>query len=507
MYSPAFRLSLLAAIFVSSCCCLSLSIGDESLRSVTANGTRILSLPGFSGRLPDMYSGYIAVDPAHGRRLFYWLVLSETDAEKRPIVLWLQGGPGCSGLLGLMEEHGPFIPNHRGGLDVNPYSWHKIANMLYIEAPCGVGFSYADDKAEYITNDKQTAEDNYKFLSSFMQLYPRFRNNDLYIAGESYGGVYVPMLTYLVVTGEPLLRKQLKGILVGNGVFRCGIDYNAVQFDLYYWHGLVSYTNYANWTSHGCPKNSNTPSCNWIFNTTHKQPRPPDQELETARYSASFPSAYLAAPSANQPSFDPDDLYQDFCLGNGTLEFSDVDPYQCLQPLGNLTVTYLNRPDVQKAIHAHPTNNWAPCANLSYTSFNDSMVAYYSKFFTLSPPISILVYSGDVDIATVPFAFNQACLGQLTPVVRSVQPWAPWFVNGATAGYVEYFDKYVFATLKGAGHEAPLYQPLNSFKMFDRWLNNRHNLTDPHPPRSSTTIGTGRLQGRILRAAGLNRGF
>jgi serine carboxypeptidase-like clade 2 len=344
--------------------------------------------------------------------------------------------------------------------------------MLYIEAPCGVGFSYSDTPSDYNTNDAKTAADNYAFIQGFLQLYPEFQSNDLWITGESYGGVYVPMLTDLVVNGDPQIRKQLKGIMAGNGVLNCDMDYNAVQFDLFYWHGLVSFMNYANWTKRGCDRDSSRSGCNYILNLTMSEIGVIDQQLKQENLQF-VRSADKLDGQPQQASLDPDDLYQDFCLGNGTLFFTEVDPHGCTQPLGDRTLAYLNRPDVQRAIHARPAV-WAPCVGfppLNYTTSGMSMLPYYREFFALRPQIRILIYNGDVDIATVPFALNQFCMGQLFEEgLVYVEPWAHWFLNGATAGYVEYFDKYVFATVKGAGHETPQYQPLSAFNMFKRFI-------------------------------------
>jgi len=331
-------------------------------------------------------------------------------------------------------------------------------------------------------------------LARFFQIYPEYKVNPLWLSGESYGGVYTPTLTHQVLTGPDVrLRKQLQGITVGNGVFGCNMDYGATQFNLFYWHGLVSYTNYANWTAHGCDKDSSRSGCNYIFNLAVSQIGVFDQELVKKGRSME-PQA-----SKNQPSLDPDDLYQDFCAGNGTLEFTDYDPFNCKLPLGNRTLAYLNQPAVQRAIHARSTS-WTPCTtNINYTASGASMVPYYREFFAASPPFAVLVYSGDVDIATVPFAMNQPCLAMLSR--PTVQVWAPWFVHGATAGYVEYFDKYTFATIKGAGHEVPLYQPLSAFSMFSRFIRTG-NLTatedtveiDLNTPRMAIS-----RQGQVLR--------
>jgi len=300
------------------------------------------------------------------------------------------------------------------------------------------------------------------------------------------------MLTRMVLHGDPAMRAQLKGIMVGNGVFWCGTDDDALQFNLFYWHGLVSYTNFVNWTNHGCDRDSTFPGCKWIMNATVSQIGVIFQQL--------YPERPARWNNPQQPSLDPDNLYQDFCLGNGTLKFTENDPFECKQPLGNRTSNYLNRPDVQKAIHARPTF-WEPCSNgINYTISFASLLPYYQEFFALANPLHVLIYGGDIDIATVPFTHNQACLHKLRR--KNVKLWAPWFVNGATAGYVEYFDKYVFATVKGGGHEMPLYQPLSGYNMFARFLQNQNldptkeELLAMQKKRPSTPIGR---QGQVLR--------
>ncbi len=88
------------------------------------------------------------------------------------------GGPGCSGLLGFFTEQGPFLPNEKGGLDANEYSWNKFANMVFIEQPAGVGFSTTGtDKINY--GDDQAATDNYQFIVNFLQKFSNFKQHDL----------------------------------------------------------------------------------------------------------------------------------------------------------------------------------------------------------------------------------------------------------------------------------------------------------------------------------------
>ena len=104
--------------------------------------------PGFR-----QFSGYLPVDDDHGRHLFYWYVESQGVPTDDPVVLWTNGGPGCSGLLGFGTEMGPYFISRDGTLSPNPFSWNKVASVLYIEQPAGTGFSYSDTEADYTTGE------------------------------------------------------------------------------------------------------------------------------------------------------------------------------------------------------------------------------------------------------------------------------------------------------------------------------------------------------------------
>lgn len=130
-------------------------------------------------------------------------------------------GPGCSGLIGFMTEQGPFKPNADGTLSFNQYAWNQVANMVFIESPAGVGFSYSDEEADYVTGDQQTAIDNYNLIQAFLVRFPHFANSSLYTSSESYGGHYMPTLAKQIVdansAGEnPILN--FKGFAVGKSL-------------------------------------------------------------------------------------------------------------------------------------------------------------------------------------------------------------------------------------------------------------------------------------------------
>lgn len=81
------------------------------------------------------------MDKTSNRNLFYWLVESQSDPAKDPLVIWFTGGPGCSGLIGMLTENGPFKPDGKGGITDREWAWNKKANVIFLEQPAGVGYS------------------------------------------------------------------------------------------------------------------------------------------------------------------------------------------------------------------------------------------------------------------------------------------------------------------------------------------------------------------------------
>ncbi|XP_062008691.1 serine carboxypeptidase-like 18, partial [Rosa rugosa] len=112
---------------------------------------------------------------------------------------------------------------------MNPYSWTKVANIIFIDAPVGAGFSYSTTSEGYYTSDTKSAAQTYTFLRKWLYAHPRFQGNQLYIGGDSYSGLIVPILLKNILEGlesgsRP--RMQLQGYLLGNPVSDSFIDVN-----------------------------------------------------------------------------------------------------------------------------------------------------------------------------------------------------------------------------------------------------------------------------------------
>jgi carboxypeptidase C (cathepsin A) len=424
---------------------LSVMLFSLALVAMAQNPTadKITSLPLWSGSLGNQYSGYITLtDGSQQRNLHYWFVEAATNPAGAPVVLWLNGGPGCSSLDGFFYEMGPihFAQNSTLGLVPNPYAWTAIANMIFLEAPAGVGFSYVDGTVPTY-NDTGVANDNYQALLKWFAAYPQYKSNDFWITGESYAGIYVPSLANLVQRG--VLSKEFpapfKGVMVGNGVTNADGD-NDLNDPIAFMvgHALISTSLYGAIVK-ACP-----------------DPNNPNQKCED-----------LIGQALNSlNNIDIYDIYSD-CFHQRS---SDGSP-PCID--SNYARQYLNRPDVQTALHVKKTK-WEICnfnINGGYDRTEDSMVPIYK--FLLANKVKVLIYSGDTDFA-VPYTGSEFWTSSMGLTVTGTA-WRQWSFKDAlgnqVAGYVtDYSEGLTFATVKGSGHMVPQFKPIPALVMFQKTL-------------------------------------
>lgn len=102
------------------------------------------------------FSGFLTVNKALGSNMFFWYFPAERAANKAPVVLWLQGGPGASSLYGLFSENGPFVCVN-GKVSPRKYSWNTQYNLLYIDNPVGAGYSFTEKDEGYARNQTQVS--------------------------------------------------------------------------------------------------------------------------------------------------------------------------------------------------------------------------------------------------------------------------------------------------------------------------------------------------------------
>jgi carboxypeptidase C (cathepsin A) len=193
----------------------------------------------------EMYSGYL--EAGDGREHHYVYVPHESDPDA-PVVFWFNGGPGCSSMIGFIQEHGPcvFMEESDATPQDNPYSWHHNSSIVYMESPAGVGYNKFDGKRAY--TDENTSEDNLQATIEFFKRFPELKDNDLYLAGESYAGIYIPWLAYRILDHNDALspnseeRINLKGLAIGNGVTNWKFDCTPQLMEMALAFGLIDTT-------------------------------------------------------------------------------------------------------------------------------------------------------------------------------------------------------------------------------------------------------------------------
>ncbi|XP_042380495.1 serine carboxypeptidase II-3-like isoform X1 [Zingiber officinale] len=412
-------------------------------------GDKVIRLPGQpDGVNFNQYAGYVMVDNVTGRALFYYFVEADKNNMSKPLVLWLNGGPGCSSLgYGAMEELGPFrVMSDGKTLYENPYAWNTVANVLFLESPAGVGFSYSNTTSDYAkSGDKRTAIDSLAFLLNWFERFPEYKGREFFIAGESYAGHYVPQLA-LAILHHNDSNINLKGIAIGNGVINYETDSKGL-LDYFWTHALI-----ADETIHAIHK-----FCNF-------SPEAFQQPLECQRA--------VGEVSGVIDDLDLYNIYAPLCFSSGVTPTPKPPSIENFDPCTpNYVEAYLNNPEVQKALHANVTKlnyTWSACSEVIRSWSDQPFTILPIIDELLSNKLRILKYSGDID-GRVPVTSTRYSLNELGLAVKS--PWRAWMLNNEVGGYTTVYEhNLTFATVRGAGHEVPSYQPARALQMIKSFL-------------------------------------
>jgi len=430
---------------------------------------QVVEMPGLLWKPTfNQFSGYLNLQGTQ-KFIHYWLVEAEASPETAPLVFWTNGGPGCSGLIGFMTEQGPFRPDANGNIQPNPYAWNKIANMVFLEQPVGVGFSYSNNNNDYKIGDEQAAADNLATIIAFFNKYPHFNQTSLFITSESYGGHYMPtwadaIMKYNDAQQYSQNKINFKGFAVGNPYtdYYSGVG---AQMETYWGKQLLPKPLWDNYINNGCTdpiQQLNNSICTFLlldFNKKIGNLNP---------YALDYPVCLTSQQRRIQQFlFD----YEN--------DYAEYEPCE-----DNYASNYLNKIDVKKSIHVKNDVQWEECSRTTKYNLADKMLPmehYYKTILNSKthPDLRILVYSGDDDGVCGTIG-TQRWIYDLGFSVSSL--WDTWYVDGQTAGYITKFNtppkgskdtRFSFMTVHFAGHEVPTYKPKEALQLFQMYLDNK----------------------------------
>ncbi|XP_024634302.1 serine carboxypeptidase-like 43 isoform X2 [Medicago truncatula] len=403
----------------------------------------IVKLPGQPKVEFKQYAGYIDIDVRHGRSLFYYFVEADHDPHKKPLTLWLNGGPGCSSIGGgAFTELGPFYPTGDGrGLRRNKKSWNRASNLLFVESPAGVGWSYSNTTSDYNNyDDTSTANDTLLFMLKWYEKFPSYRSRGLFLTGESYAGHFIPQLANTILdynahhsTG---FKFNIKGVAIGNPLLQFSRDTQAT-YEYYWSHGMIS-----------------------------------DEIGLTIMNDCNFDASYdNLSKSCKDAMVDAQDIVSDY------IDNYDVILDVCYPSIAEQELRLKRM--VQKALHANRTNlpyPWSMCSGvLNYNDADHDINILPVLKRIVQNHIPVWVYSGDQD-SIVPLLGSRRHIRELAHDLNFniTDSYRVWFHRDQVGGWVtEYGNLLTFATVRGAGHIVPYAQPSKALHLFSSFVRGR----------------------------------
>ncbi|MCJ1361911.1 hypothetical protein MMC16_001012 [Acarospora aff. strigata] len=396
------------------------------------------------------YSGYLD-DEEDDKHLFYWFFESRNDPKNDPVVLWLNGGPGCSSLTGLFLELGPSSIDKNLNLVYNPYSWNSNASVIFLDQPVNVGYSYSGSS---VSNTIAAGKDVYALLTLFFKQFPEYAHQDFHIAGESYAGHYIPVFSSEILSHKKT-NINLKSVLIGNGLT----------------DGLTQYEYYKPMAcgQGGWPAVLDEGECQAMDNAL-----PRCQSLIQNCYdSESVWSCVPASIYCNNALLGPyqrtgQNVYdvRGKCEDSGNL---------CYTQLGWIS-KYLNQKSVMKALGAEVAS-YDSCnfdINRNFLFQGDWMQPFHRLVPSILEKIPVLIYAGDADFICN-WLGNRAWAEALDwPGKKAYNKVELSDLkldgDGRKIGQVKSSGNFTFMRLHAGGHMVPLDQPEASLEFLNRWI-------------------------------------
>ncbi|KAF8234840.1 alpha/beta-hydrolase [Tricholoma matsutake] len=414
----------------------------------------------FCDETVSAYTGYIDIQARH---LFFYFFESRNDPDKDDVIFWTNGG--CSSSLGLFMELGPCKISDDNGTAFHPEAWNTNANVFFVDQPIGVGFSYAE-YGETVSTTEEAAKDIAAFVSIFFENFSKFKGRAFHMAGESYGGRYLPLFASAVYDQNAKLVEQgltpinLKSALIGNGMtepFTMFLSYYDMQCT------PASVEPVLDIKSCVAMKQTLERCKNWAQDSCVNQ-----FDAINCEAASTFCQTKLGV------------LYED--TGRNPYDISrqcdgKLEETLCY-PVTKYIGAYLDKPSVRKMLGVDPslTANFSSCSDDVGYAFDRTLDMLHptSEYVAalLERNVRVLIYVGTYDwicnwVGNERWTLALEWSGKEDFVNQSLRDWQ---VGGKRAGRTRSAKGFTFATVDGAGHMVPYDKPKEALELVQRWL-------------------------------------
>ncbi|KAJ7265474.1 alpha/beta-hydrolase [Mycena haematopus] len=466
---------------------------SSTFNSVYAAPTDIPSAASFYvPSLPDIhqdpqnpltiFAGHLPSDPDASKygpttviaHLYFVLVKNRRVADKKRIMFWFNGGPGCSSFDGLMMEVGPWRMDGKGGFNVAEGGWEEYTTMVYVDQPAGTGFSYTSTD-RYVHTLEEASTQFLEFLRNFYKVFPEYQHMDTYLGGESYAGQWIPYFADAILNSK--IGVNLRGAAIGNGWIDARRQY-ASYIDFAVKVGILE-------------ENSEA----W------KKAKIRTDECIADLAGITSPEP-IVAPKCEGLLLDVTAVREkvvngrQMCINIYDVRLDDTMPACGMNwpPDIKPVTTYLDRPDVVRALHAenHP-GSWIECRGRVHQEMHerlsDSSIMVLPKVLERIP---VLLFAGDQDLICNYVgleAMIQAMEWNGAKGLGKVQTES-WSVAGAAAGTWVASRNLTYAKLFNASHMAPFDVPHITHDMILRFMGVNFSAIVDGSAKIPSNIGT-----------------
>ncbi|KAF5175265.1 Carboxypeptidase [Thalictrum thalictroides] len=393
-------------------------------------------------------TGYLPINSTSKSAIFYTYYEAQKPIyplPQTPILIWLQGGPGCSSMFGNFYELGPwrvtssYDKDHIPILKPNPGSWNNLFGLLFIDNPIGTGFSIASTTQEIPKDQETVGKHLFIAIRKFVTLNPSFNSRPIYITGESYAGKFVPAIGYYILHQNSKLRLSqqvnLKGVAIGNGMTD-PITQVATHAVIAYYIGLIN----------------------------------EKQRLQLEE----FQSAAVKFVQEGKWSNATDARRKVLSTLRKMTGLATLDDYRRKKPYRSVLVDeFLANKEVKKALGFPISINWKRCNNtVADVLHEDVMKSVKFMVEELLKKTKVLLYQGQFDlrdgVATTEAWIKTLKWEGLEKFLNAER--IVWTIKGMVAGYVQRWGSLSEVMVSDAGHYVPADQAVSSQAMIQDWV-------------------------------------